>query len=243
MEQPEASATPIHLVLTGSPWELRYPGLCACCGAPAPARSVVAIEKVREHCDSDGPTTYSVEEIRIPFCDACARRHELEVQRVSLATRMLRCLREPVVIAGFGSSFMLYLFMPAFVENLFRADLVGIAAFGAVLAFFGWIAWGSFRTAYDKTHHLSVTPPTSVTRAFDFSGDVSDMFEGHRREYTLANAEFAEAFRFGNQARQWNPHGGAAKIAHRKRERFKKVAYVVIGAVVLWALWDDWNDE
>jgi hypothetical protein len=148
-----------------------------------------------------------------------------------------------VVIAGVGSSFMLYLFMPRFMGELFKADWIGIAAFGAVIAFFGLIAWWSFRAAYIETARHAVTPLTSVTRAFDFSGDVSDMFEGHRREYTLANAEFAEAFRFANQARQWNPHGGAAKIAQRKRERFKKVAYVVIGAVVLWALWDDWNDE
>lgn len=125
---------------------------------------------------------------------------------------------------------MFYLFAPAFLRSLSKLDLMGLLAFGAVLAFFAAIALGSLRAAWNETERFAVSPPTSVSRMVYWTTDISAMFESERHRYTFENPQFAEAMYDRNRSRLWNPSSPSARDAAAKR---KIVKYVLIGIVTL----------
>lgn len=148
---------------------------------------------------------------------------------------MLLCLREPIIIAGFGAGSFVLILSRLFLRELLQLSLVGVAISGAVLAFFAWIARGSFQAAYDQSHRHAVIPQTAVTAAFDFSDDHAQMFEGERRNYRLANPSFAAAFRELNQDRVWNPRSPKARAAARKRRWVLGLGIAGLAAFAIWS--------
>ena len=201
--------------MTGAPRELKMPGLCANCGAAAKERIRVRKKFTRD--SDEGPDKILIVEAYPPLCGDCLRRHEAEEERVSFAGRILLCFRSGMMIGAavtfFGALFFLYILGPGIgsgnrVEFLFGAGLPGF--FAAISLVFVALAWRD-------SEHLTVKPLTSVAQAFDFSDDVSKLFEPARRRYTLRNAEFAEEFGRLNADKVWVRSGTRAQRAHLLR--------------------------
>ena len=220
------------LVLTGSPLELDLPDVCARCGEPAKGR--LYWERVFEiYEDGHGR---AVEAARAPFCPQCLAQHEREVKRMSSLESLIQCFRSesiiPAVLSGSACVWMIFKFVP----KLPHADWIAVAAFCAVFAFFGLIAWGSYVAARDATRHHTVPALTAITESFGFMRITSQTFEGERYRYTPANERFAEALLATNRDRVWIPSGKTARKAAEKRV----VLYVVFGVVAMIALVWDW---
>lgn len=81
--------------------------------------------------------------------------------------------------------------------------------------FFGWIARLQTKVVLDRTAHLRVPPQSEVTQAFDFSDDVSDLFEPKRVMYAMRDARFAAAFGALNSDKAWHANGPQARAARR----------------------------
>ncbi len=221
-----------ELVLTGSPFELALPDICAHCGAEAKRR--LHWERVIEDYN-DGHTT-TVVAAHAPFCIACLAQHEREVKRMPTLESILQCFRSemmiPAVFTGAGTMFFFYVLLP----KLPRADLKSLALFGGLIAFFGWISWASFRAAWDATRHHTVPALTTITRSFGFGLNVAATFEGERHRYTLTNERFYEAFQAANENRRWHRSGEQFQAAASKRMLLYVVAGVAMAGVWLW----DW---
>jgi hypothetical protein len=86
------------------------------------------------------------------------------------------------------------------------------------------IAWWSSRAA-------RVERQTEVTRACDFSDDVSWLWERERRLYALRNQQFAQAFADANQGRMW------VEDDDRRSHRTTMAAFTAAGVVgaAVWA--------
>lgn len=224
--------TVYELVLTGSPFELALPDVCARCGAGAKER--LHWERVFEQ-HNDGHTTV-VGAAQAPFCGACPAQHEREVKRMPPIKSVLQCFRSelmiPAVFTGAGTVFMVYAILP----KLPRAGLASLAMFSGLIAFFGWISWGSFRGAWDATRHHTVPALTSITKSFGFGLDIADAFEGERHRYTMSNELFCEALRAANENRRWQRSGERAQSAASKRI----VLYVLLGVGAVGLLLWDW---
>ncbi len=94
-------------------------------------------------------------------------------------------------------------------EPLFAPVLGGVLLFAAVALIQARLAW-------TRTERFAIPPQTSVTRAFDFSDDVSDVFDAkQRRVYAIRDPAFAEAFTALNRDRVWTPDPKAERSERR----------------------------
>ena len=220
-----------ELVLTGSPFDLALPDVCALCGAPA--KGCLSWQRVFE---THGDSRNVVASARAPFCPQCLAQHEREVKRMSAFESLLQCFRSEMMIPAVMTSGVGLWLVPKFFPKPAHLDWISVAVFCGLLGFFGLIAWGSFQGAWDATRHLTVPPLTTVTKAFGFSLDASDTFEGERHLYTLENDAFYEALLEANRDRMWKPSGERARAATEKRW----MLYIVLGAVAVALLLWDW---
>lgn len=220
--------------LTGALRELRYPNLCAACGAEA--KSFLTIRKVFPHKRRQRREGFRIDGAKVPFCGACIARHEAEVKRVTPLTRVLYSFRSFLMIPVIGCGVMAFLIGSQALAELRRGSGNSAYLLGSVTAGFAALGLFFYVRCWLETARYGVEAQTSVTKAFDFSADLSEMFEGERRHYVLANETFANAFFGANANRRWYPGGKKARRAERKRTMLAILLAVAlaIAAFVSW---------
>lgn len=213
---------------------LRFPALCPACGGPAAGELPVRKVFARHHDES--PTTYVVQRIAVPFCAPCIARHRAEEETQTRAEQLRRALLSEMGFAAlFPGAAALFVWAKLALPAVARGDAVEIAVFGGVGALFALISLACARAAWHRTARERVPPQTSVTRAFDYSDDLSDTFDDPRFVYAIHDPTFFHEFRTRNAELAWDPASPRARSAARKRT----LLYVAVGtALLLVAGWD-----
>jgi hypothetical protein len=204
---------PHRVELTGPLRSLGFPNRCANCGAVTserlPVRKVFARNAgYRRRAISRRYRGYRIDTARVPYCPACMAQDARERQSPPLRRR-----------ARFGA--MLLESFPALFPLGFAAFLLtsidAAGGFERILALvFGGAGAGLIAYAWWDTRRYMVPRQTSVTLAFDFSPDVSDLLDHRqRRVYAMREAAFAEAFRSLNRDRLWEPDPAAERAEMR----------------------------
>jgi hypothetical protein len=219
--------------LQGTPRSLAFPPCCPNCGQAATHK--IAYAKVFRRSDGESPTAYIVSEAQVPFCDACIAQHRAQEQPPDWKSTLLTLFADAeifgAIFPGLGALFLLNLAL----RDLWHARFTSMAIELGLGLFFAWIARLQAGVVRDRSAHLRVPPLSEVTQAFDFSDDVSGLFEPSRVMYTMRDARFAAAFAALNRDREWDANGPQAKIAGRKAT----LALWTFGALLLtFALWD-----
>jgi hypothetical protein len=223
---------PYRIELAGWLGTLDWPSICASCGADTDDRLTVRKVFVRPRYYTRGPRSYTrhiVRSARIPYCEACAARHRALVAPRSLLGDLWRLIW-PVLIPMIGAGFFFQLSLRiALAEDSGDPNtkyLFGVPAlFGAILVWCLVVAWYSSRSC-------RVERQTDVTRACDYSDDVSWFWERERRIYAMSSERFARAFAGANADRVWTTHDD------RRSSQRRTMAFAVVGvaAVVVWAI-------
>ncbi len=199
--------------LTGSPGKLAFPAVCARCGAPAGRR--IRVEKVFSRSDGDLRTAYAVLRTDVPFCLTCTSKHRSEATGRPFGERVVSLFRSALLVPALGFA------MAALWSLLQVIDHVGSGEsalrFAGLFAGFALLALVCTRAALRRTHRYRVAEPSSVTSAFDFTDDLSEMFERERHDYRLANPVFGDAFVAVNASRVWHSDSGRARAGDRGR--------------------------
>jgi hypothetical protein len=235
LQRRAASALADHsyrLELVGSPGALDWPTLCASCGTGTDSRLTVRKVFGRPRSFNRRSTSFRRQIIaaaEVPYCADCAARHRALVPPRSFLGDLWRMLW-PVLIPMFGFGWFFKLTVGIALEEQSRGGTNAKYVWGLPVFFaFGllWclvIAWWSSRAA-------RVEKQTEVTRACDFSDDVSWFWERERRIYALRDQRFAQALADANRDRLW------ADDDDRRSHRTAMTAFTaagVIGAAV-WA--------
>jgi hypothetical protein len=231
----ERGLTPhLHrLELRGSPGDLSWPGICAYCGEAATERIIVR-KAFRPLPRSDGGSAvnglraYRIGSAPVPFCASCAARHQSTVQPPSKLRKVVSLVFNPLLIPAVGAAWFAKMVMDGGLVRRPLTDAGVLTDWGLFILFVATSLWSLFlmwRTTLDRR----LDPQTEVTRACDFSGDVSNFFEGERRIYKIRNSAFAGAMAELNADRVWT----AENQARSKRIGF---AVAVVTVVVLAAL-------
>ena len=223
---------PYQLELRGSPGSLTWPSICAYCGegASGHVRAPKVFLRPRTHGRRNYSTPFRrtiITKVDIPFCASCIERHEATVQRPSLASKVLRTLLTPMLIPMFGSLFFGQLTLrialdmkPGDQGPWVPWGLTGLFAFGFLWSLAG--AWGATRSS-------RIEKQTEVTKACDFSDDISDMFGGERHIYTVRDRGFAESLAALNPDRIWTDEDDR-KVS--RRWGFIAGALLLVGAII-----------
>jgi len=222
---------PYRIELVGGFVALAWPSLCANCGAHADDRLTVrkVFGRPRAYYRRSGSYRRQIiAAAAVPYCADCAARHRALVPPRSLL-RDLWSMLWPVLIPMFGAGWFLMLTLRIAVEEQSRGGmnakyvwgLPGLFAF--ILLWCLVIAWWSSRAA-------RVERQTEVTRACDFSDDVSWFWERERRIYALRDESFARALADANGDRVWTDDDD-------RRSRRTFVAGVTAAGVVGAAVW------
>lgn len=223
---------PYRLELRGAPRALAWPPLCANCGAGAAER--ITVRKVFYRRRSSGEVRnssllgYRIISARVPFCATCAAQHRAAAERSSALKRIMSVVLHPLILPFAGLAYITKMLLPG-VRGASWADpagrlglsLTALAGFGAV--------W-TIGLAWMLTRPQHVEEQTEITRACDFSDDVSQPFERQRRIYALRDRTFAEALAAANRDRVWTDEDQASS------RRWSTVIFLGILAVpvVVW---------
>lgn len=229
--------SPRVLELTGVPAALAMPEICANCGAAAGER--VPVRKTFLRTPSDDPSYHVISGALVPFCGDCRRRHLAEVKSVPLLSRILMCFHSGSMIAAVFNAAAAVFCLVTLLPKMLSGDLADLFFFGGLTGFFAMVSYFMAKSAWNQTEHRAVPPLTSITSAFDFSDDRSDVFDAQRYVYTLRHAGFAEAFGALNQERVWKPKSREAKRASRWRS-IVIAAFVIYVAVMIGWEFIDW---
>lgn len=136
--------------VTGDVGTLRFPAMCARCGAP-PA-GVLPLSKMfrRTYDNSDARTRYLHAQVSVPFCRSCVAAHDAarrppdpRVLRRLCNRWLLSCLPYVVpivVIVWLGSKLA-----PSGIEAVASRDVTGMLVWGGILAFLALSLWGFVR--------------------------------------------------------------------------------------------------
>ena len=219
--------------MVGSLRAIVWPSLCADCGADTDDRLTVrkVFNRPRSvRYTSRGFQRYIITSADVPYCADCTARHRGLLAPRSLLGDAWRLLW-PVLIPMAGAGFFLQLsFRIALAEErsggLASRYIWGIPGlFAFILVWCVAIAWWSSRSA-------RVDRQTDVTRACDFSDDVSRIWERERRVYALRNERFARALADANATRVWTADDD------RRSSRIFDVVLVggLLAAAVVWAI-------
>jgi len=212
-------AHPHRAELTGSLRSLAFPNRCANCGAVTSER--LPVSKVfarnagyRRRTGSRPYRGYRIDTAQVPYCGACIARDARERQSAASRwrARLLSLLIQsfPAVFPIGFAIFLLRTVGPQSGSGQ-AGDFVSVMALifggaGAALIAYAW---------WDTRRHM-VPRQTSVTLAFDFSPDVSDLLDhSQRRVYAMRDAAFAEAFTALNRDRVWQPDPAAERAEMR----------------------------
>jgi hypothetical protein len=223
---------PYRIELAGRMGALDWPSICASCGADTGEQLTVRKVFVRPRYYARGSRSYTrliVRSAQIPYCGACAARHRALVPPRSLLGDLWRLLW-PVLIPMIGSGYFFQLSL-----RIALADTSGTVAaryLFAVPALFGAIFVWCLVIAWYSSRYSRVDKQTEVTRACDYSDDVSWLWERERHIYAMSNERFARAFADRNAHRMWTARDD--KRSSRYRTTVYAVAAVV--GVVVWAI-------
>lgn len=223
---------PYRLELVGAPGALDWPSLCANCGTDTDGWLTVRKVFGRPRSFNRRSTSFHRQIIaaaEVPYCADCAARHRALVPPRSLLGDLWRML-SPVLIPMFGFAWLLKLTFTIALDEQARGGmnakyLWGLPALFALgLVWCLVIAWWSSRAA-------RVEKQTEVTRACDFSDDVSWFWERERRIYALRNQQFAQALADANRGRTW------VEDDDRRSHRTAMAAFTVAGVLgaAVWA--------
>lgn len=210
---------PHRVELTGPLGSLEFPNRCANCSAVTSER--LPVRKVfgrhvgrRRRARSRRYRGYRIDTAQVPYCRACiaqdARAHQSVASRwrARLGALLLQSLPALMPLA-FAVVLLTTTGPPS--DPGGAGDFVRILA----LVFGGAGAWLIAHAWWD-TRRCMVPQQTSVTLAFDFSPDVSDLLDhGQRRVYAIRDPAFAEAFTALNRYRVWQPNPAAVRAEMR----------------------------
>jgi hypothetical protein len=221
---------PYRVELTGGLSELDWPSICANCGTDTHERFTVQKVFGRPRRNVRQTGSYQRQVIRsaqIPYCGSCIARHRALTVPRSLLGDLWHMLW-PVLIpmAGAGWFFLLTLRIELATPSSdpYSKYAWGLPAlFGAIVVWCVMIAWYSSRA-------LRVEKQSEVTKACDFSDDVSWMWERERRIYSMRNERFARAFGSANASRAWSADDD-------RRSRRVRTVTLSVAAVVAAAVW------
>lgn len=235
----------VAVEVVGTLGHARFPGLCVRCGAPAD-RSLRVAKLFWHDGGEDGSSYHFTGAVDAPACAGCVRTHERElrpidpeVKRRLLRGWMIEAL--PFLFPLAVCTWFVFMMGPKLLEALAEGEPVEIAVWGAVCAFFGLLALMFLRLVMKGGRPMVHAPrgsapqyaqvergplgstfiagadPTSVTRALDFTDDVSALFDGERHRFTFRNRDVAAGFMELNAHREWDPASTRAQLAARVR--------------------------
>jgi hypothetical protein len=209
---------------------LSFPPLCAACGAKATQALDIPKWFLRRYEERDDEHVYA--EARVPFCARCVELHDRERAQ----QRQVPAYRYPGIVDHFLPAMWLAigLFMFSVGARAVGNGPLVVLVVGALGLFFLLLGIGVLVGAWRVPWYERVPPQTSVTRAFDYTDDESDVFEPPRRRYYIANPEFAAQFEALNQNRQWDPRGLAARRAKWKWAVTIVVLILLLIALMIW---------
>lgn len=238
----------------------RFPALCVRCAAPADR--ALPVRKLFWHDGGENGGSYHyVATVAAPACAGCIGAHERELRPIpaEVKRRLLRgwlVAALPFAVPLAVCTWLLAVLGPNLLEALAERDPASAAVWGAACGFFallwlmflrlvmqgGWpmiLAPGGSAPAYAQAERgplgsRFVVPaePTSLTRALDFTDDVSRLFEGERHRFSFRNREVAAGFAELNAHREWDPASPRAQLAARARLGLV-VAAVALGLYLL----------
>jgi hypothetical protein len=188
---------------------LAFPELCPACGARATQALDIPKWFLRRYDESNDERVYA--EVRVPFCARCAEQHERErALQPDVPAYRYPGLFEHVIPAVYIAMGLFFLSIAARVAD---KGLIFVAVLGAIGLFFLAVAIAATVGAWRVPWYERVPAQTSITSAFDYTDDESDVFQPTRRRYFIRNADFGERFAALNANKQWDPRGPEAARA------------------------------
>ena len=208
---------PHRAELTGPLRSLGFPNRCANCGSVT--RERLPVRKVfgrsagyQRRLGSTRYRGYRIDTARVPYCGVCIAQDARERQsiasrwRARLGALLIQSL--PAVFPIGFAVFLLTTIGPESGEALGFVNVLSLVFGGAGAALIAYALW--------DTRRYMVPRQTSVTLAFDFSPDISDLLDHRqRRVYTMRDPAFAEAFTALNRDRVWQPDPAAERAEMR----------------------------
>jgi hypothetical protein len=231
---------PHRMRLWGWPGSLEFPPLCPNCGATALRR--IDYSKVFRHADdSDGPNTYVVTEVSVPFCDTCIAQHHAEMPVPNQWATLLSGFGGSgdmigAVVFGIAAAFTGYHAL----DELLHLRMLNAGLLTALTLFLGFIVRTMVKSEWSNTAYLRVPDQTSVTKAFDFSDSTGGAFEAVRFLCTMRDAGFATAFRDLNLQREYRPDSPRALADQKVAKRKFRFWAAVMAAIALYFMVKDW---
>lgn len=205
---------PHRVELSGRLRSLAFPQRCANCGAATAERLHIrkvfsrSAGRLRRMSASTYPG-YRIDSADVPYCPACIARDARE--RESVASRWRA--RLPSFVLQSVPALPCLGFAVFLLRTTGAPMHAGDAADGfehALVLLFGGSGLALIARALWETRRYMVPNQTSITVAFDFGPDVSDLLDpGERRIYAMRDAAFAEAFMALNRERVWLPDPAA----------------------------------
>jgi hypothetical protein len=224
---------PHRIVLRGSTSDLQFPPMCPNCGAASAGRLTYA--KVFRRSDFEGPTSYVVSSVTVPFCEACVARHRAQEDKRTRLSNWLSGFASVAIVGaifpGLGALFVLYLALGDLAHGRGMRMLVELG----IAAVFGLIAWAQALAVWNQNERFRVPPQSDVTLAFDFSDDVAPVFEQARFICAVRDAAFANSFRALNIGREYLPASPQAQREGRRSNRLFWVFGALLAAFLLWS--------
>ncbi len=223
---------PHRIELKGAPNALTWPNVCANCGAAATEQLTVrkVFSKRRGRRRSSALTGYRIVPAPVPFCLTCANEHRATAPPASWSlSGSLFSYLIPIIGAGY---FAQLIFRSTIGESL--AEPAGQAGWGLFALMIGIIVW-TLVLWWQTTKPSRVPPQSEVTRACDFSRDVSEFFERERHIYAMRNEAFADALASLNPSHVWTD---AEQARSRRLQPIYAIAVLVlvVGAAAVLAV-------
>ena len=236
----DAPPTANLVLLRLSDSAVHFPPVCPNCEQPA--ASTLRVERaflihVQNDDDTPNDTLQCIDACDVPFCEVCLRQHRAQLTPASPWTPLRRILSHANGFAGVVVMGIALLFLNSALKRLSLFPLL-LATLPLTIGF--WL----LRSAWLRSRHMSVSQPTSVDLAFDFTPSLSLPFEPQWRAFQFRSAHYATLFRQANIAELWNPKSMEAQSAAAQRQQHSSKSTLVIGVVLglflLWTIWDDY---
>ena len=225
---------PYYLELRGSPSAIGWPRVCAHCGQAATEQiTVKKAFRPRPRRRAGGGAVlraYRIAEAPIPFCGQCAAEHRATVRPPSGTRKLLTMVLNPLIIPVIGCAWVATMIFRSGLPEMSLADRggqIGWSLFALVVVGFFW----SVYVTWQSTRASRLDPRTDITRACDFSEDVSYAFEQERRIYAMRNEQFARAFAALNADRAWTE---ADQARSRKLSFISAILLLVALGAIAW---------
>lgn len=217
--------------LSGKP---AFPRLCVNCCAPAETR--LTVERAFQHGDSR-----TVIAFQPYFCAACISTHRAEQKSdpTLFFRRLLHGWR--LWIPLLGCFWLFTIALPSALEAFASRDPKGMVLSGGLATLFALIVLVCAAGIWRGSQHLAVKPPSSITSAIHFTGDLSQTFEPTWRRFTLRNDAYAQQFREANRDRLWSRSRPESQRALVLRHYGKYVMYAAIAILAAFAIADEFG--